>query len=447
MAVTAWIAASSGAFAVTVGFVLLAGGPGPDGADLWAPAPFAWLNVLVVHSLAALPLAWLAAGWIQSQSAGVDRGRQTSLAALGLLLAALVAAMAIHRTSTIDEALAGASPVGESLIRFVARLLLCVTIAIPIWLAAGAWLSDLRLGVARPPRWLVAWLLVGSISMTWTYEAHVVGEQWLETERLSSQAEITAARQQVERLLMLGAVVQERAPSPLGGVDSPSRTSRWSDSNVELRQLRTQLLAAEQLLAARVAELRASAATPWEVAELGQLLASLGRPAEAELALLRSAQTHPAPAAALAQLHQQQRHWVEASRWWLQVIELCREPASETAAEPDWAPLQHQLLTESYERLAHHARELGAPAEAVRWYQQAIRALPEDEPAWRARLARHYQVVGRPADARREALAAHRLDPDAHPKPAGILQGVLTSGTPVGLFRDDASSSETSAKR
>src|SRR5262245_57624687 len=138
-------------------------------------APFGWHEVLAVHLLAGLPLAWWLAGRIPGR-----RGQLWCIGAIGvgLLLAAGSLSFGGAIAAWLDAVDAG--PVG----RFMARLVVCLILQLPWCVAASR---------ESPPWGMAAFAVVVALAVAPT----ALFTQWLAERR-------TARAEELQREMRLG---------------------------------------------------------------------------------------------------------------------------------------------------------------------------------------------------------------------------------------------------
>ena len=371
------IIALSLAFAAAALSLVLAGGE-------QTIAPFGWSAVILVHALATLPLAVIAA---HAACALWPVLRQRWAVVLFVPAGLLLGWLTFHYGGSFAARLRQQEVGG--LLLMVVRILWLLALQLPWTLLALQ-----RREEQHEPRELKPRRMAG-LSMVAVAIAVVLPRMYLDDVVRRRIDEVNAALGQ-------GRLVQAlESLEPICDVGASHQRVRVVEGGSLVRPIEARQYWAEQIeaLVAEVARLRRekpTAATQYQIALSQRALGDV-EGARAELSDLAE---HDAAAALLmAQTYYDERDWSEAQRRYRQAARL-----AETHEQPSH-------LRTAYDALAAVAGQQRKFHEAEAVYLRAIEQLPDAEAHFRFQLGLHYQLVGRPLEARRQWEEAAKIDP------------------------------------
>jgi len=408
-------------------WALLPAAGGQRQAMNMAVAPFGWGRVVVVHVATALLLSWVIAEVVWAVFPKLRSRRLTPLWIAGSLTLAWWTASHGSLVGEVAD-LAGAGYVG----RLVVRVLWCVVLQLP-WCLAILAVTPNTMSSKRDPlaiAHLFALALVVAFVVPLAYVDSLIDDQTALAKKHCGNNHVERARNIVWRLCDLGST------KCLWKLDVNGDGAAEEYSPLSARAILEQDRAE---LTRKGASLRSVKRTDWQQVQLAQHLVSLGELDQAESVIRPVAPRDARAAVVLAQIHQQRKEWQQGSHWFQSALELARSARSGQPAE---ARLNTKIQVHAYNMLAHNARELDQYDLAASYYLDALERLPAHQAYYHHQLGRHYELWGRPVKAVEHFSRAFHLDPQRYGKPDGVAIRVLSVGTPVGIFRPDASNYE-----
>jgi len=405
------------AVAISIAVLLLAGGTFATATDA-AISPFGYHHVLVVHALTSLLLSWSIAGLL------VPARRSFGVRAAWIVGGGVIAlfTIALGRQIGVELDLAEIGYLG----RMPVRVLWCVALQLP-WCVLARMLEPIgpeRTAGSVANRFALA--LVVALVIPYGYVNTLTEKQTEIAKDLWQKQRMVKALHVVERLCALG--------SPRGfGVRQTPDGGRQA---VSAQSARETLRQAIDYYDKEIRSLRAGPLTDPQRIKLAERLSSLGRLDEAQAVLEPIASRHLRAAVTLAQTHQEQFQLAEGSRWYEKAIRLARSTPS---ANPNEAALLLEIQKKAYNALADNACELRQFERAEGYYFEAIDRLPSHRAYFHHQLGRYYKETGAPIRSAEHLSKAHDLAPKEYGPGDGALVGVLSTGTPVGIFAPSAS--------
>jgi len=416
------------AVAVSIAVLFLAGGLLGGSTDV-AISPFGYHRVIVVHALTSLLLSWSIAGLLvpSQRSFGVTAAWLAGGSGVLLLTIAFGRQVGIE----LDHAEIG------YLGRMPVRVLWCVALQLPWCVFARSIERPTSTQKPTPTR------TVGSIVNRFALAlvvALVIPYGYINT-LTQKQTEIAKSLWQKERMVKALPVVRR-----LCAIGSPrsfgvSRTPDGRRQTVSARSASETLRQAIDYYSEEVRLLQSGPLDDPQRIRLAERLSSLGRLDEAQAALQPIASRHVVAAVIMAQTYQEQFQLSEGSRWYETAIRLAR---STTPANPTEAAMLVEIQKRAYNALAGNARELRQFERAVGYYNEAIDRLPSHRAYFHYQLGRYYKEVGAPVRSAEHLGKAHELSPNEYGRADSVLVGVLSTGTPVGIFAPSASDRDAS---
>jgi len=387
-----WLVLGAG---VAAGALLVAGTRTPSGA----PSPFGFPQIVLAQTLAALPLAWVAAAALGEVLPALRyRILVPFWAGIALLLAWLTWRYGDRLGPRLDQNHLGAG------VRLLVRVLWCQLLTFPWALVAVGWTSG-EGDHDRTPAMVPSVLAKRALLLTGVLLA-AVAPPLAYINYLAAQ-KLAAANQALD----LGNVV--RAMEPLAGLsdlDWHDPAVRFPNGQVETPADALQL--ARELIAEAHRQIEhfesQTGGTPREQALRRMAIARtwlrLNRPELARTALEPLLDVQPGAVVLAARARQEEGQWTSAINGYRKAVEMLERANSEDPA------VQENYWT-AYTQMAFCYRELRDFNAAERAYQEALEKLPQREAALRFQLGRHYQLAGRPADAQAQWLRAVQLAP------------------------------------
>ena len=414
-------------------------------ADGWradegiAASPFGWYRVMVVHALAALPLAWAIA---DTAAMRVPLLGQRRLVGVWIVLGVAAGLAGLAAGPFVGEAL---DTVGAGFVpRLVLRTCWCVALQVAWFLAARGLGSTSSESIRRPAAQLnlFALSLVVALAMPASYLDKLIDEQTKIATRHWGEDHFLRAWKITVRLCDLGSArgLGDSQGGDSQGGDSQGGDSQGADSQgagmAAPRVARRRLLKNVETARREIDRLEGLDRDDRQRRLLAGLLAAVDRLEEAKAEIEPLAGRKAEAALTLARFLQEQRHWRQSNRHLLAAIDLARADRSKDAAVlEENAKIQRR----AYDALVFNERHRNRGATADRFYFEAIERLPDDAAYFHYGLGRHYELEGRPRLAVEHFEKAHALD-RTYERPAGVLTRILSNNTPVGLFSPSASS-------
>ena len=373
-------------------------------------SPFGWPAVVVVHALATLPLAVVAARvacavWPLLR----HRWAVVLLLPVGLLLA----------WWTVQHGAALGPRLAQHDVGSLARTAFCIlwplALQLPWTLLAQQHGSERSAPSDWQPRrelGLSAAAVAIAVILPSAYVDDVFRRRTVEVRDTLAQGQLVKAVGLLKRLEQIGASqamlsVDQRLLRPADALDACRQkvtSQRAKLKALERRQPADQLQADQRQI------------------EMAEIHRSLGKYDAARNALADLANRHPQAAELMAFIHRDQQQWVQSARWFRRAA----RPLS--GADSAQGELRE---TRRLDDLAYVLRAQRKFREIETLYIEAIDRVPRQEAHFRFRLGTHYQWVGRPLEARRQWQTAARLDPARFAKPADdAVLGELNSYTP-----------------
>jgi len=410
-------------FLVIVGFVvacvaLIAPSIGKTG--YWAVSPFGWRRVIVVHLLAALPLAWLLTYPIAGQINRLyHRGAILTALVFGVGLAwfsgavaSTLIADAIHQSSFTE--------------RHTLRLGWSVALLCPWCLASQLVLAgDTSAQEKKSGRLVNAMLaLAVAIALPGIFVYRIIGQETRELGRLVLNNRFPESHRIAYGLYSLGSKkpiefpLEESVPQlPAellvnlnGGIQAAKQKAQQLSSLLEQS---APTLAAEQLIATRL--------------ELAAMLRILERGPEALEVLGDLAQQMPAAALLASHIEGDLRNHRAAAKSSQLALDLLN---GQNPPPPDQSP---NLARDAYHTLAVALRRSGRYDESENVLREAIERLPDDRAHFHLELGRHYEMSGRAPAAVSELEKAITLDPSQTAEAEAIIRR-MRNNSPICLF-------------
>ncbi len=358
-----------------------------------AAAPFGFVELLVAHALAGLPLslllAWTVARQFFRQPTEPPRGRMGTLALAmgGLILACVAIVVAVP----LRDALVGSG--WSRAEAWPVRIIWLLVLQLP-W-AIGATRSLGAVAASWRPRSLdLATALLLTVAPLQYQETLVSRQSQLVAHALVNQQYVLAER--------LARPVRLLGTGPLVGYDDCGQL--LADLRSAIAQLEP--IVARPLPPEATAEARLQRA--FELFQLGRFQAMrrvLGDlPARLPEATFR-----------LALASELEGNWGEAARLYERTLELLEKRGAQT-------PNDRKLLRSAFERLANNLRRVGEQREAEQVLRGAIDKWPQERPALLLQLALHYRMAGRILEAMDAFKAALAADPSLEPIVRANLQ-------------------------
>jgi hypothetical protein len=369
-----WLCAA----AVVPGLALGLNGGRPAGL---AVSPFASEQLVVIHVLAAIPLAALLAAFAMRVARMAVNSWLT--ATMGIGAAVLVVAAGPAVGDWLDAANAGFSG------RFFCRIGLCTTLALPwsVGAVAAAWpgetptvgrsiaAASLLLGILAPV--VAASRIADDLSTR--------ANEQLERDRLAAAADTLTGIAQIE----------------------PHRLFTWHNEKWTAASLLVQLR--QTIARLNYAVVMGSAKGRAAQFDRGWALVMLGRPAEAAQELEPLALELPTARLLLGEVYCE----LGRTRSGEEAIQSGLNELLPSAAHDPRAAEMCQL---AFDTLARIARERNDPSASEALYSRAIQALPDRAAYFHLQLGRQYQHTGRPREALAQFEQATRLNPDLQPR-------------------------------
>lgn len=369
-----------------------------------AASPFGWNRVTIVHVLAALPLAWLAAALLAPLLPRGIAGSTTGLwVACGLSLAAATILWGAAVGSVLDGRAAGFST------RLIVRTCWPFLLQVPWCLAAHAQaptdgMQRMRGGSKTVLALLALFLAVGAPA---TYLDLLIRQRTVAVGEMIRDGRIDRA---ISALRWLADVGSSR---PVDVSDPTTATAgRLSPQDALALLSRT-----VTRLADRIRRLENGPLNREQRLELARHFSSIGEHAKARAILEPVAAQNIQAAMLMARLLQEDQHWHQSSQWLNTALSLARKQS------PPDQEKQKQLIevqAEAYDLLAYNAREMQDYEGAEQYYREALEKLPSKKGHFHAQLGRHYKLGGRSLQAAQHQRTAHEIAPDIYTAPDAV---------------------------
>ncbi len=356
-----------------------------------AVSPYAWPSLIVVHCLAAIPLAVLLGDWLRNKSKWVN---PVPLVVGGMILSGI----AYGAMGSIGESLEG---VGFGL-RCVVRSLLGLLLATPFVMAARV----------EVPVFKQSWLSLGVGLVVGLVLPGVWAEKLTsETVPLMSidlaKGRLVRASRHLEALLDL----------------APDRNLPSGSESRTLTEIKRRLNADLARVSERVSSPPKESAKWAEKIEYANDLVSLDRLEDAEKVLVKLS-ANPVAQRKLSEVYQLQKRYPESDA-------VLRSFLSEGLPRTD-KPAVRIACIEAFDALANNAAEQRHYNQVEAILNEAIEKLPNDEAHFRYELGLHYKMRNRPLDATRELNEAIRIDGTLAPVAEPLIRN-LKEQTPACL--------------